>query len=60
VSVSGFGSESETGAGARLGRGYDLRLARNVSLTPYWNGFAVRSSNVNANVGQIGIGITTH
>ena len=60
VSVSGFGSESETGAGALLGLGYDLRLGSNVSLTPYWNGFAVRSSNVNANVGQIGIGITTH
>jgi hypothetical protein len=58
--VDGFGSESETGAGALLGLGYDIRVGRNVSLTPFWNGFAVRSSNADANVGQLGLGVTLH
>jgi hypothetical protein len=58
--VSGFGSASETGAGALVGLGYDIRVAQNVSLTPYWNGFAMSSSNADANVGQLGLGITVH
>ena len=52
------GSASESGVGALLGLGYDIRLAHSISLTPYWNGFAMNSSNVDANVGQIGLGIT--
>lgn len=61
LGVSGFGSESATGASAILGLGYDIRVGRNVSITPFWNGFAVRGSDgMNANVGQIGIGLTTH
>lgn len=58
--LSGFGSESETGVGVVLGLGYDIRVARNLSFTPFWNGFAVRTSNADANVGQIGIGLTVH
>ena len=58
--VDGFGSESETGAGALLGLGYDIRVGRNVSLTPFWNGFAVRTSDADANVGQLGLGMTLH
>src|SRR2546430_8962422 len=30
------------------------------SLTPYWNGFALSYSGGDANVGQIGLGITVH
>jgi hypothetical protein len=60
ASVSGFGSNSETGVGAVLGLGYDFRVGENVSLTPFWNGFAVNSSNSDANVGQIGLGVTIH
>ena len=60
ANVSGFGSASETGAGALLGLGYDFRVGRNVSLTPYWNGFAMNSSSDNANVGQLGLAITVH
>ena len=60
ASVSGFGSDSETGLGALVGLGYDIRVGQNLSITPYWNGFAVSSSNADANVGQIGLGITTH
>jgi hypothetical protein len=58
ANVSGVGSGSETGVGALLGLGYDIRLGPKVNLTPYWNGFAMNSSNTDANVGQIGLGIT--
>lgn len=60
ASASGFGTVSESGAGALLGLGYDFRVGKNVSLTPYWNGFAVKTENGDANVGQIGLGITVH
>lgn len=59
-SISGFGSSSETGTGAVLGLGYDFRVGENVSLTPFWNGFATNTSNADANVGQIGLGVTIH
>jgi hypothetical protein len=58
ANVSGLGSGSETGFGALLGLGYDIHMGAKVSLTPYWNGFAMNSSNSDANVGQIGLGIT--
>jgi len=58
--VSGFGSASETGVAALLGLGYDIRVSRTVSLSPYWNGFALSYSDGDANVGQIGLGITVH
>jgi hypothetical protein len=54
------GSQTETGFGALLGLGYDIRVGRNVSLTPFWNGFAVNASNDDANVGQLGLGLTIH
>ena len=60
VSVDGFGSESETGGGALLGLGYDIRVGRNVSLTPVWLGFAARTDNSDANVGQLSLGVTVH
>ena len=60
VSLDGFGSDSETGAGAVVGLGYDFWIGKSVSLTPFWNGFAVRTDNADANVGQIGIGLTVH
>jgi hypothetical protein len=57
ISVDGDG---EFGAGAVVGLGWDVRVGRMVSLTPFWNGFAVRTSSTDANVGQIGLGITLH
>jgi hypothetical protein len=60
VAVDGFGSASETGAGAMLGLGYDIRIGSSLSLTPFWNGFAVRTSNTDANVGQLGLSLTVH
>jgi hypothetical protein len=55
-----YGSESEFGVGMMLGVGWDIRVGRNVSLTPFWNGFAMSNSNVDANVGQLGLGFTIH
>ena len=52
--------DSEFGVGAILGVGWDIRVGRNVSLTPFYNGFAMRSSLDDANVGQLGLGVTIH
>lgn len=60
ASADGFGSDSETGAAAVLGLGYDFRVGDNLSLTPFWNGFAVSTSNADANVGQLGLSLTVH
>lgn len=53
-------SATETGVGTILGLGWDIRVARNTSITPYWNGFAMKNANVDANVGQAGIAVTLH
>lgn len=63
VSASGSGfsiSASENGAGAMLGLGWDIRVGRNLSITPFWSGFAMSSDNLDANVGQLGVGLTIH
>lgn len=60
LDYSGFGSDSETGTGVLLGVGYDFRVGRNVSLTPFWNGFAVDYDPGDANVGQLGLSVTLH
>jgi hypothetical protein len=60
VAVDGFGSAGENGSGALLGLGWDLRIASNVSLTPFWNGAGIKISNGDANFGQLGIGLTIH
>jgi hypothetical protein len=61
VDVSGLGNATETGWGALAGLGYDIRVGDNVSLTPFWNGFAVQASDeTDANIGQIGFGLTLH
>jgi hypothetical protein len=51
---------TETGVGTILGLGWDIRVARNTSITPYWNGFAMKNANTNANVGQMGLAVTLH
>ncbi len=61
VSAGGSGYiASETGLGMLFGAGYDVRVGRNTSLTPYWSGFAMRNANTDANVGQVGLAITLH
>jgi hypothetical protein len=61
----GFGSVSfadvtDTGVGVVLGMGWDIRMGRNVSLTPFWNGIGLEFEGGDANFGQIGIGFTIH
>jgi hypothetical protein len=60
LAVAGFGSASENGAGALFGLGWDIPLGRSTSLTPFWNGIGIATSNSDANFGQIGIGLTIH
>ena len=55
-----FGTETETGLATMFGLGWDIPIGANVSLTPFWNGFAVANSTTDANVGQLGVGITVH
>jgi hypothetical protein len=53
-------SRSEFGLGVIFGVGWDIRVASNISLTPFYNGFAMANSLVDANVGQLGVGVTIH
>lgn len=59
-SLDGFVSVTEYGVGALFGLGWDIRVGRNVSLTPFYNGFAVQTANADGNVAQIGLGVTIH
>lgn len=54
------GLDAEYGLGAVLGVGYDARVGRTISITPFLNGFASSIDGVTLGVGQIGTGITFH
>lgn len=58
--LSGFGTYTENGVGTIVGLGWDIRVASNTSITPYWNGFAMKNNNTDANVGQVGLAVTLH
>ncbi len=60
LEIDGFGDASESGSGLILGLGYDFRVGRNVSLTPFWNGVATQYDGGDLNFGQLGLGITIH
>ena len=60
VGTLSYAGETEVGLGLMLGLGWDFRIGRNVSITPFWNGFAMSNSTADANVGQLGIGFTWH
>jgi opacity protein-like surface antigen len=34
----GFGDDTQNGVGLTLGLGWDIRVGRNVSITPFWHG----------------------
>lgn len=51
---------SQNGGSALLGIGYDIRLSRTVSLTPFYQGFATVTDNLDGTVGMLGIGLTVH
>jgi hypothetical protein len=60
LGVVSFAGESDKGFSLLLGLGYDIRVGKNVSLTPFWNGYAMSANDIGWNVGQIGIGVTIH
>jgi len=53
-------SATSLGGGAVLGIGWDINMTKHFSLTPSYTGFAMQSSTLDRNVGQIGLGITIH
>lgn len=55
---NGFGGSS--GFGMLGGVGYDVRVGRNLSLTPVANWFRGSFDGGSANVLQIGLGVTSH
>jgi Outer membrane protein beta-barrel domain len=52
--------ESENGVGLTLGLGWDIRVGRNVSITPFWHGTAVSADESDANFGSLGVAVTIH
>lgn len=56
----GTGSASDTGFGLLGGVGYDLRVGRNLSITPVANYFRGGFDGGSANVLQFGVGVTSH
>jgi len=58
--ISGLGSGRETGTGLLVGLGYDIRVGRMLSLTPFANLIATRYDDGDLNFGQLGLAITVH
>jgi hypothetical protein len=56
----GFSSGSDGGFGLLGGVGYDIRVGRNISLTPVANWFRGGFDGGSANVLQFGLGVTSH
>ena len=54
------GAGSESGFGVLGGVGYDVRVGRNLSITPVANWFRGSFSGGSASVLQIGMGVTSH
>ncbi|HEX2250240.1 MAG TPA: hypothetical protein VHH32_07810, partial [Gemmatimonadales bacterium] len=55
-----LGSDNDTGFGFLGGVGYDIRVGRNLSITPVANWFRGGFNNGSANVLQFGVGVTSH
>ena len=55
-----FGQADDSGFGLLGGVGYDLRVGRNLSITPVANWFRGGFDGGSADVLQIGVGVTSH
>lgn len=53
-------SLSEDGTSAILGLGYDIRVGRNFSITPFLNGVGASFDGSGANFNQVGVSLTWH
>lgn len=60
VTISGLDSASGIGYSAVLGLGYDIRIGKMTSLTPFWNGIGIADDYGDVNFGQIGLSFTIH
>ena len=56
----GTGSANDSGFGLLAGLGYDVRVGRNLSMTPVMNWFRGGFDGGSANVIQLGLGVTSH
>jgi hypothetical protein len=52
--------ESAFGVGFMPGFGWDIRVGRKVSLTPYYDWFLIRGNGIKTNVEQLGLAFTIH
>lgn len=53
-------SLSEDGTSAILGLGYDIRVGKNFSITPFLNGVGASFDGNRSDFNQVGIGVTWH
>jgi len=60
IGVIDYGAASTSGTSAVLGLGWDMRIAKDWSLTPYFDGVGASFGGVGVNFGQYGIRVTTH
>ena len=51
-------NSSDTGTSELIGLGYDVPLGPDLSLTPFWNWFAIQTTNDDHNVMQLGLSLT--
>lgn len=51
---------SDAGTAELIGLGYDVRVSPNLSVTPFWNWFAIQTTNNDHNVAQLGLSLTVH
>jgi hypothetical protein len=56
--VSSLPQGRVSGFGGFFGLGHDIRVGARVSLTPFWNLYWVGNSDADANIRQVGIGVT--
>jgi hypothetical protein len=60
VDAGTSGSADDSGFGILAGVGYDVRVGRNLSITPVANWFRGGFDGGSANVLQFGVGVTSH